>query len=204
MVVQKMEDALKNRVIKLAWLNYNHLGTFIRLVDYMVVETQVRINLESAQLILIEMDREDRKYNLQTTVGFDSSAEDGLKYDPTKIDIENNLEKLLDEMQEVTAEIQRVINHSEFHQFISGLITDSGPRFKTIVEESDDYKETRAKITERIQKDFSYIEEKSKALKNCSKIHEFDQTFDFQAFKAQNSSLEEVKALFDKLQKWEN
>lgn len=150
MVVQKMEDALKNRVIKLAWLNYNHLGTFIRLVDYMVVETQVRINLESAQLILIEMDREDRKYNLQTTVGFDSSAEDGLKYDPTKIDIENNLEKLLDEMQEVTAEIQRVINHSEFHQFISGLITDSGPRFKTIVEESDDYKETRAKITERI------------------------------------------------------
>jgi hypothetical protein len=39
MVLQKIEDALKNRVIKLAWLNYNHLGTFIRLIDYMVVET---------------------------------------------------------------------------------------------------------------------------------------------------------------------
>ena len=59
-------------------------------------------------------------------------------------------------------------------------------------------------LTERVQKDFSYIEEKSKALKNCSKINEFDQTFDFQAFKEQNSSLEEVKTLFDKLQKWEN
>jgi hypothetical protein len=39
-----MEDALKNRVIKLAWSNYNNLGTFIRLIDYMVVETQVRVN----------------------------------------------------------------------------------------------------------------------------------------------------------------
>jgi dynein heavy chain len=44
MVLQKLEDALKNRVVKLAWMNYNHLGTFIRLIDYMVVETQVRIN----------------------------------------------------------------------------------------------------------------------------------------------------------------
>jgi hypothetical protein len=39
MVLQKQEDALKNRVLKLAKRNYNSLGTFIRLVDYMVVET---------------------------------------------------------------------------------------------------------------------------------------------------------------------
>lgn len=39
MVLQKHEDALKNRVLKLAKRNYNSLGTFIRLVDYMVVET---------------------------------------------------------------------------------------------------------------------------------------------------------------------
>lgn len=39
MVLQKMEDALKNRVLKLAFQNYNSLGTFIRLIDYMVVET---------------------------------------------------------------------------------------------------------------------------------------------------------------------
>jgi hypothetical protein len=44
MVLMKIEDELRNRVLKLAKLNYNHLGTFIRLIDYMVVETQVRIN----------------------------------------------------------------------------------------------------------------------------------------------------------------
>ena len=39
MVLMKIEDELRNRVLKLAKLNYNHLGTFIRLIDYMVVET---------------------------------------------------------------------------------------------------------------------------------------------------------------------
>jgi len=44
MVLQKQEDKLKNTVLRLARRNYHSLGTFIRLVDYMVVETQVKIN----------------------------------------------------------------------------------------------------------------------------------------------------------------
>lgn len=44
MVLQKIEDQLKNKVMKLAYQNHASLGTFIRLIDYMVVETQVRIN----------------------------------------------------------------------------------------------------------------------------------------------------------------
>jgi hypothetical protein len=57
MVLQKMENDLKKRVITLAWANFNHLGTFIRLIDYMVVEAQVKINQEAAELIVSEMDR---------------------------------------------------------------------------------------------------------------------------------------------------
>lgn len=44
MVLQKQEDELKARVLRLARKNYNSLGTFIRLIDYMVTETQVKIN----------------------------------------------------------------------------------------------------------------------------------------------------------------
>ena len=80
MVLMKIEEELRNRVLKLAKLNYNHLGTFIRLIDYMVVETQVRINQESADMILSEMDNEQKKYSIQTTVGFDSNTEDGLSF----------------------------------------------------------------------------------------------------------------------------
>ena len=53
---------LKNSVLQLADRNYHSLGTFIRLVDYMVVETQVRLNQESADLILSEMQNGSKKY----------------------------------------------------------------------------------------------------------------------------------------------
>jgi len=76
MVLMKIEDELRNRVLKLAKLNYNHLGTFIRLIDYMVVETQVRINQESADMILSEMDNDLKKYSIQTTVGFENNNMD--------------------------------------------------------------------------------------------------------------------------------
>ena len=44
MVLLKEEKNLKNRVNFLAQRNKTNLGTFIRLIDYMVVEMQVKIN----------------------------------------------------------------------------------------------------------------------------------------------------------------
>lgn len=70
MVLQKQEDELKDRVIKLARRNYESLGTFIKLIDYMVVETQVKINQESADLILAEMSKEPKKYGITTAVTY--------------------------------------------------------------------------------------------------------------------------------------
>ena len=82
------------------------------------------------------MDREDRKYALQTVVGFDNSSDEGLSYTPTKQEIYQFIERILEDMLQVTEDVQRVINHTEFHPFIHGLITDSGPRFKSIVSDS--------------------------------------------------------------------
>ena len=61
LVVEKQNKAVKNQVIKLARMNYKSLGTFVRLIDYRVVETQVRINQEGADLIISEMDNDQKK-----------------------------------------------------------------------------------------------------------------------------------------------
>lgn len=131
MVLMKEENALKNRVLKLARRNYQSLGTFIRLVDYMVVETQVCINQDSADLILYEMNKEQKKYGIQTFVSY---ATDGISFEPAKSEFISSFEKILTEMQSVTEEVPRVISHQDFHHYIHGLISDSGPRFRTIVE----------------------------------------------------------------------
>lgn len=134
MVLQKQEDELKARVLRLARKNYNSLGTFIRLVDYMVTQTQVKINQESIELILYEMNHA-KKYNINTQVNFDSK-ELGLLFNPTKMEFIGSFNKLLDEMENVANDIYRVITHIPFSQFIQGLISDGGGKFKEIIAES--------------------------------------------------------------------
>lgn len=134
MVLQKQEDELKARVLRLARKNYNSLGTFIRLIDYMVTETQVKINQESIELILYEMNN-TKRYNINTQVSFDS-RENGLSFNPTKMEFVSAFNKLLDEMENVANEIVRIISHPNFNQFIQGLISDGGGKFKDIVLDS--------------------------------------------------------------------
>lgn len=108
MVLMKEENALKNRVLKLARRNYQSLGTFIRLVDYMVVETQVLINQGSADLILYEMCKDQKKYGINTVVNF---ATDGMVFEPAQSEFVTQFDKILGEMQSVTEEVPRVISH---------------------------------------------------------------------------------------------
>jgi len=103
MVLQKQEDELKNRVLRLAKRNYHSLGTFIRLIDYMVVETQVRINQDSAEKILEEMDNQEKKYFIQTSVNFDTPK--GMMFTPSKGDVITQFDKILSEMMGCVDEV---------------------------------------------------------------------------------------------------
>jgi chromosomal replication initiation ATPase DnaA len=68
------ENALRNKLQKLTKRNYRSLGTYIRLVDYMVIEAQVKINQESAEKMLEDMKR-DKKYWIITKIKFELEAE---------------------------------------------------------------------------------------------------------------------------------
>ena len=201
MVLQKQEDELKSRVLRLAKRNYHSLGTFIRLVDYMVVETQVKINQESADLILFEMTN-TKKYNIQTTVAYDT-RENGLMFNPTKNEFFTQFDKLLQDMLGVTYEVVRVINNPNFNQFIQGLISDSGPKFKQIVETSFTYIASKEAIQQRIDADFRELMPDVNKIENCRDVSEFEQNFDFEEFKQEHSDLETIRAWLEKLQKWD-
>jgi hypothetical protein len=104
----------------------------------MVVETQVKINQDSAELILSEMENQNKKYGITTTVSFDTE-EQGMSFTPAKNEFLSQFEKILADMKSVTSDVQRVISNNDFHQFIHGLISDSGPKFNLIVDQSEDY-----------------------------------------------------------------
>ena len=80
-----------------------------------------------------------------------------MAFEPAQTEFVAQFEKLLQDMQSVTEEVVRVINHQDFRQFIHGLISDSGPRFRAIVEGSFAYQTSKVAITRRIIQDFEHL-----------------------------------------------
>lgn len=106
---------------------------------------------------------------------------------------------------EAVQEVQAINMQSDLQQFINGLITDTTPRFGTIVENSYLYKITKKSIDETLAKNFNEIEIETQKFQQCRKVHEFEQTFRFEDFQreANSSELEVIKGLFEVWTKWE-
>jgi hypothetical protein len=153
-------------------------------------------------MILSEMDKESRKYNIQTTVNF-ANDNDGMVFEPCQTDFITHTEKLLTDMQAITEEVTRVIIHPEFHMFIHGLINDQGPRFRTIVEKSEAYHDSKQAIIEHLAADFKYLTQMVDVFKECRMIHEFEKDFDFERWKLENTTLKPIRDKLKELRDWE-
>lgn len=68
----------------------------------------MKINQESADLILSEMNSQTKKYGIFTVVTYDTKE---MAFNPPLQDFITNFDKLLGDMQGVTAEVLRIINH---------------------------------------------------------------------------------------------
>lgn len=106
-------------------------------------------------------------------------------------------------MQTVVEEIQRVISHTEFRQFINGLISDGGPKFRVIVENSSDFMSTKTSISKKIMSDFEQLNQLVQKCEQYADVNKFDQTFQFEVFEAEHSDLESIKEWLEKLAKWD-
>lgn len=108
-------------------------------------------------------------------------------------------------MKGAVEDIQPINLHSDLQQFINGLITDTAPRFSSIVEKSYTYKMIQKSIEDHLADDFSFLEEETKKFEECRSVHQFEQTWKFEDFIADENAedLETIKALFDKWNGWE-
>jgi hypothetical protein len=144
------------------------------------------------------------KYGIQTTVDFDPDGL-GMAFEPAQSAFVADFEKLLQDMQSVTEEVVRVISHGDFRQFIHGLISDSGPRFRVIVEGSLAYQTTKVTITKRLIADFEHLSAAVEKCGECRDVNDFEQGFVFDDFKAEHehADLDAVKTKLEDFVKWE-
>lgn len=84
-----------------------------------------------------------------------------------------------------------------------GLHQEKGPSYKTIVETSFRYSDSKKEILRKLKEDFEKIEERCRSFSNCSEVSHFCETFNFEEFERDFSDLESIKDMFDKCQKYD-
>jgi dynein heavy chain, axonemal len=201
MTVQKKEEQTKRDVLKIAKRNIADLGTFIRLIDYMVVETQVKINQEGADMVYAEMSMSDRKAGINSDINYD--AEGGMSFNPPEGEFIQHFDKMLDEMVNAVNDISRITNNHHFTQYIQGIVSESGANFKDIVKDSENYILIKNKITQKFIDDFAQLKKDSARFEECRVINDFFEEFDFIEFKKANHDLTTIQKKLEQLKDWD-
>ena len=129
------------------------MGAFIRLVDYMVLETQVKINQESTERILTEMRKTEKKYGILTEVNFD---DEGIFL--TNHEFLQKFEQLEADMLQATDEISSVAGQQAFNQFTQGVISEKAFQFRDLVDNSPEYQNVRNDIATQIKGDLEKLQ----------------------------------------------
>lgn len=101
-----------------------------------------------------------------------------------------------------------MITHQELIPLTTGLITESGPKFNSIVENSHRYNAVQAQILNKLESDFKELETLSEKWHDVRNIFEFKNSYDKETFEAENRSKEpietQLKKVFEMQQKLGN
>jgi hypothetical protein len=69
-------------------------------------------------------------------------------------------------------------------------MTDTAPRFRTVVDNSFAYTNIRERILSQLDEDFNTIENKAKKAEECRDIYKFMISFQFEDFKATSPTID--------------
>ena len=73
-------------------------------------------------------------------------------------------------MLSIVADIQMIGNHSYFNQYTQGIISDKGPRFKAIIENSEEYNDCIENIHLKLWNDFEFLQSEVNKFIVCKEI----------------------------------
>jgi dynein heavy chain len=103
----RKEAEEREYLLQRALKDKDKLRNFIRLIDYICVETFYNTNFESMKILLDEMNKDRKQGLFTTTVMFDNEK---MIYTPDEKEITDQLLNLLEEMINTIKNIGRVIN----------------------------------------------------------------------------------------------
>ncbi|KAK9828903.1 hypothetical protein WJX72_002692 [[Myrmecia] bisecta] len=206
MIAIKSEKLERARTYKRVMEEAAMLGTFIRLVDYMVVEgvmdraiatvDELLATLEAPRLAADKLS----KGVFLTTISF---TEDGMAFTPDEfavLDVLNT--NAIEGTVAVAQGAPRLLFMRSFSHYFDGKPSGLNPI--NIIRATPHFQGTRMKIDDVIKQDFAAAREYVAIFEEHRKVYDFGRTFTFEAYSSKKRSMREIRRDMHKQREWRN
>eukprot|EP00752_Nemacystus_decipiens_P017827 g15983.t1 len=200
LVALKEEAAERRRMLQRASQEAGMLGDFIRLTDYVAVEALVNLTVRTNEMFLTELLKPRKAGLFETTVLF---TEQGTAFAPTCDEIKDMVSAITEAMISTVNGVGRILYLRPFNEHVGTSVTD-GPNIQDIVRGSRAFRTTSAEISGKVEADFSEAEEYVVTFDSVRPIFEYNRTWDFKAYKAQQHSVTTLREQMQRIGIWVN
>jgi dynein heavy chain len=194
-----MKEEKANRKVRAqrAKIEYQSLPDFIRYVDYLAVETLVELAVTIVNSFYDEFVKSRKTGIFETMVRFTA---DSITFTPTSKDICFALDHLMDTMISTVGNVNRV---SYLSSKGTGTNTSGGgPNIQSMIRDSRKFRLASFNIQQRIISDFEKADEHAVTYDSVRPIYDFNTTWDFEAYRAQNHDISSLKQIMELISNW--
>lgn len=217
MVQQRLERAERLRRLRHAEQEAQRLGQFVRLVDYMQVESLVTVCTGAAaeflRLLRLVAHRErerERPLIFKSVLQF---GPDGLEFNPTAALICKLVNSMVEQHISTVATVDRVLFLKHLKPFVVGGGSGGNapntraplleaPQVDVIARQSEPFRRTRAAIEAKVEEDFRAALQAVSALEQFRPVYTFGQQWNLEEYRAGEHSVASLQADMAQQEDW--
>ena len=216
MAAAKAEAARRAAAQRSAAAEEAALCQFVRMVDYMIVETVARVvTANFAQMLQELSDQEHRRGGpgmFLTAVRFEVPAggkEAVAAFEPCCDDLVGLVDVIVADTIKTFTSTSRILYARPFREYVQELPTAAGagnlgaPTVAALLADSPEFRSIRTSIESRFRDDFTAAQAYVAVFESVRPIFEYGRTFDFEAYKAQEQTTYGLQRDMSRLKQWD-
>ena len=189
----RQEKTERMQMRKQAKLEYATLPDFIRFIDYLAVEALVSIAITTLHAFYEDLVKQRKTGIFETTLRFNT---EGTFFSPTCLELQDAVDRLIEIMVNSVGNLNRVA-------YLNNKVNNSGgASIQSMVRNDRKFCETVQKIKDRLALDFDRADEHAHSFDSVRPIYDFNASWDFAAYKAENHDMGDLKGMMEMIGEW--
>ena len=198
MVALKKEEADRRKMLRRAEQEADMLSDFIRLADYVAVESLVQLIINTMEDFKEELHKPRKQGLFETTVKF---AEEGSVFTPNCSAIQSMISVMTEAMISSVANVTRVLFLRPFTERVQRM--SDAPNSNEIVCASVHFRRICKAIDEKIDTDFAEATKYVVEFDKVRPIYEYNLKWDFEVYRREVHTVKSLQEEMDKIANWE-